>query len=237
MKKVYLSLGIAGLAVAALLTAGLATVFAEEEVSLQQAPEKVRATIQEHAGAGKIVKIERETKDGKTLYEAEVDTNGKTAEFQVSEAGKYLGPEAEEADDDDKDKNGDKEDEATVPPAEAPKPVQDAFNKALAGAQPANVTRETEDGAVFYEAESETGGMKRSVKATEDGHVVEFEQQIPVSELPPAVAEHIKKAAPNAKIKAAELVTLTLYEVEFEGGKPGEMRMLANGRKLEEEDK
>ena len=237
MKKVYLLFAIAGLAVAALLTAGLATVFAEEEVSLQQVPEKARATIQEHAGAGKIIKIERETEDSKTIYEAEVDTNGKVVEFQVSEAGEYLGPEAEaEDDEDEEDENGDDADEAAVPLAEVPKPVQDAFNKALAGAQPAKVIRETEDGAVLYEAEYETGGMKRSVKATENGHVVETEQQIAVAELPPAVAEHIKKMAPGAKVKAAQLVTLTLYEIEFEGGKPGEMQMLANGQELEEED-
>ena len=79
----------------------------EVKIALTDAPAAVQATIQKEAGAGRIKEIERETENGKTVYEAEVVTNGKTEEISVSEDGTLLGRESEDAEDDDDGKDDD----------------------------------------------------------------------------------------------------------------------------------
>ena len=49
----------------------------EEPVTLDQVPAAVKATILKEAAGAKITEIERETKDGKTVYEAEYLRNGR----------------------------------------------------------------------------------------------------------------------------------------------------------------
>ncbi len=83
--------------------AGLALVLVEteEEVSIDEVPAAVRPTIEQYAAQGRITEIERETEDGKVVYEIELDVDGKEVEFQVSAAGDYLGQEDDDDADDD----------------------------------------------------------------------------------------------------------------------------------------
>ena len=67
----------------------------EERVSLDDLPQAVRAAIMKRARGAEIEEIERETEDGKTVYEA-------TIELRISPRGKVLGPEK---DDDEEDKD------------------------------------------------------------------------------------------------------------------------------------
>ncbi|MHC4500049.1 MAG: PepSY domain-containing protein, partial [Planctomycetota bacterium] len=73
----------------------------EEQVSIDQVPAVVKATILKEAQGGTIKEIERETEDGKTLYEAEVIINGQEVEIEVAADGTLLGKEVEDEDDDD----------------------------------------------------------------------------------------------------------------------------------------
>lgn len=81
----------------------------EEEVKLTDCPAAVQKTINDNAGGGKVVEVEKETgKDG-VVYEAEVKkTNGDTIEIKVASDGKLIKVEAEDEDDDD---GGDEDEE------------------------------------------------------------------------------------------------------------------------------
>jgi hypothetical protein len=68
-----------------------ALVEVEEQVSLDSLPAAVKAGLEAKAGTGKIVKVESITKHRKLVaYEAQVRTNGKKSEVQVSPEGKPL---------------------------------------------------------------------------------------------------------------------------------------------------
>ena len=73
------------------------------EVKLEDCPKAVQDTIKQEAGSGKIEEIEKETENGRTLYEAEVVIGGKTYELTVGEDGTLIGKEAEEDDEDGED--------------------------------------------------------------------------------------------------------------------------------------
>ena len=83
------------IAVATVLTLGAwTTVFAEEEneqtVKMSDLPAAVQTTIKDKVGSNEVEKIEKKTEDGKTVYEAVVNKNGKEWSIEVNEKGKFL---------------------------------------------------------------------------------------------------------------------------------------------------
>ena len=52
----------------------------EEAVKMTDLPAAVQTTIKDKAGSNEIVKIEKKTEEGKTVYEAVVNKNGKEKE-------------------------------------------------------------------------------------------------------------------------------------------------------------
>jgi hypothetical protein len=50
----------------------------------------VQTTIKDKAGTNKIIKIEKKTEKGQTIYEAVVNKNGKEWSIEVNEKGKFL---------------------------------------------------------------------------------------------------------------------------------------------------
>lgn len=66
----------------------------EEQVSIASLPAPVRRGLQEKAGNGKLVKVEKITKKDKLVaYEAKVSNSGKTSEVQVGPDGNPLNHE------------------------------------------------------------------------------------------------------------------------------------------------
>ncbi|MCL6519898.1 MAG: hypothetical protein K6T99_08700 [Armatimonadetes bacterium] len=57
----------------------------EKQVTLDQCPPAVQDTIKAWASGGVIKEIERETKNAKTIYEAEILKDGKTIKIKVAE--------------------------------------------------------------------------------------------------------------------------------------------------------
>ena len=83
------------IAVASVLTLGAwTTVSAEEEneqtVKMSDLPAAVQTTIKEKAGSNEIVKIEKKTEEGKTVYEAVVNKKGKEWSIEVDATGTFL---------------------------------------------------------------------------------------------------------------------------------------------------
>lgn len=214
--------------------AGVSSVLADTEVSLADVPEAVLNTIQDHAGDGEIAEVEKETKDGKIVYEAEVVVDGEEMDIMVSETGEYLGTEMEEEDDEDGDEN---ENETSISMEDAPEAVQAALADLLRESQIDEISCEAEDGHMVYEASYEADGAEHEVGLTEDGYLLESETEIGSDALPPAVAAAVAAEYPDSEIDDASVVQRTLYEVEVEvGEKTIEMTILANGQIVETEE-
>jgi len=65
---------------------------------LDQLPPAVRATIEKESAGGKVEEIEKETENGKTFYDVEIEKNGHESSVHVSEDGKVLARHAEDED-------------------------------------------------------------------------------------------------------------------------------------------
>ena len=63
---------------------------ANHHVSMSEVPAAPRATIEREATGGWVEKVEKETRDGQTYYEADIVVNGKKREVKVDEAGKLM---------------------------------------------------------------------------------------------------------------------------------------------------
>jgi uncharacterized protein YpmB len=61
-----------------------------DEVSIDQVPPAVRATIERETRGGRIKEIERERKNGRIVYEVEFVRDGKEREIHVDSDGKVL---------------------------------------------------------------------------------------------------------------------------------------------------
>jgi uncharacterized membrane protein YkoI len=68
----------------------------EEEITLDECPAPVKATILKEAKGGKIEEIEKEVENGVTLYEAEIEVDGKEIEIKVAPDGKLLEKEVDD---------------------------------------------------------------------------------------------------------------------------------------------
>ena len=62
----------------------------EETVQMSSLPAAVQTTIKDKAGSNEIVKIEKKTEEGKTVYEAVVNKKGKEWSIEVDANGKFL---------------------------------------------------------------------------------------------------------------------------------------------------
>jgi uncharacterized membrane protein YkoI len=90
MKKIIAAISIAvigSLACPFFLTAAEEN---EETVKMSDLPAAVQTTIKEKARKNAIVKIEKKTEDGKTVYEAVVNKKGKEWSIEVDANGKFL---------------------------------------------------------------------------------------------------------------------------------------------------
>jgi uncharacterized protein YxeA len=134
--------------------------------------------------------------------------------------------------------DSDKKDaEKSTPVEKAPQAVQSALDKELRGAKATSLEQEDEDGFVAYEAEYSANNVKHSVKLSEDGTVLETEEEVAVSAIPAAVTAQIQKRFPKATVKEAQRVVSTFFEVTLDAnGKEREAKIYANGRPVEEEE-
>jgi len=73
---------------AALLVPALS--YADQDVTLEQLPPAVRATVDQETKGGVIKDIERDDKAGQVTYEVEFTLDGKAYELDIAEDGKVI---------------------------------------------------------------------------------------------------------------------------------------------------
>ncbi len=201
----------------------------EEEVTLDQVPAAVKATILKEADGGQIKEIERATVGDKTYFEAEIVREGKTIEIQIAADGSLLEKEEE----DEKSEAGEQERE--VEEAEVPAPALAALKKLAAGAALTEFSEEIEHGSKFYEGSWKTAtGSNVDALVTPAGDLVELEERISPDQVPSAVLAAVKKLAGADASLFCEKKTMVLYEVKFrKGDRQHEILYTPDGRTLE----
>jgi hypothetical protein len=126
--------------------------------------------------------------------------------------------------------------EQTVTRAHVPPPVLAAFAQRWPHATVRGYSRETENGAVFYEVESAEGGTTRDVLFHADGSIAVVEESIPASALPAAARRTLAALRPPGSVRLAEKVMradATEYEVHVrQNGKTREILFDAQGKRL-----
>jgi len=141
----------------------------EKELTIDEIPPAVKATILAEANGATIQEIEMETEEGKTVYEAEVIIDGQEVDIVVAPDGTLLGKETENEDDDED------EDEEEISLDDVPAAVKATMLKEAAGATIEDVVKETEDGKIVYEAEFEVDGQEIEIEVAPDGTLIERE--------------------------------------------------------------
>ena len=87
--------------IGALVYAGMDKDENKQKVAMTDLPPAVQKTIQDNLAGGAVTEAKKETKDGKTFYEVEVQkSGGEKVEIKVGEDGKLINVGKEEDDDD-----------------------------------------------------------------------------------------------------------------------------------------
>jgi len=77
----------------------------EVKMAFADVPAPVQATLNRESGNAKIDKVDKETDEGKTIYEADVMVNGKNWELKVTPDGKLI---SKKEDNEENEKKGEK---------------------------------------------------------------------------------------------------------------------------------
>jgi Protein of unknown function (DUF2874). len=88
--------------IGALVYAGMDKDENKQKVAMTDLPPAVQKTIQDNLAGGTVTETAKETKNGKTYYEAQVQkSGGEKIEIKVAEDGALMGVGKEEEEDDD----------------------------------------------------------------------------------------------------------------------------------------
>lgn len=128
--------------------------------------------------------------------------------------------------------------EKKVSYGEIPAAVRTAFEKQFAGARILGASSETDAGAALYEIECEWRARHHDITFRSDGTLVSVEETIPMSEVPAAVAEALKKMFPRAEVTRAEKIAeggAVSYEFQLKGAAKREAKFSADGKLISSE--
>jgi hypothetical protein len=118
-----------------------------------------------------------------------------------------------------------------------PQAVQATVREQSRGATVRGISIETENGQTFYEASLKVKGRVRDVLIDAGGNVVEIEEQVTLSSLPPAARAEIVKQAGKGRILTVESITknnaIIAYEAHVKtAGKNSEIKVDPDGKPL-----
>jgi putative PepSY-like beta-lactamase-inhibitor len=143
----------------------------EVKVKWDDVPQAVKDTLNKETNNAKIDTVDKETADGKTVYEADAMLDGKNWEVKVAEDGTLVSKK------EDKEEGEKKEsDEVKVKFDDLPQAVKDSLNTETNSAKIDTVDKESEDGKTIYEADATVDGKKWEIKVGEDGKVISKKQ-------------------------------------------------------------
>lgn len=130
--------------------------------------------------------------------------------------------------------------EKAVKMKDLPEAVRKTVQEQSKGATLRGLAREVDDGKTFYEAELKVNGHNKDVLIDPSGAVVEIEEEVAMSSLPPDVKATIQKNAGKGKIKSVESITknntLEAYEAHVtKAGKKSAIKVDPSGKLISAE--
>lgn len=134
---------------------------------------------------------------------------------------------------------GAQESETRVKMKDLPEAVRKTVQEQSKGAAVRGLAKEVEKGQTYYEAELRVKGHTRDVLIDSSGAVVEIEEQVAMSSLPPDVKEAIRKNAGKGKVTSVESITKNNIVVAYEAhvntaGKRSEIKVAPDGKLIKE---
>ncbi|HKQ38498.1 MAG TPA: PepSY-like domain-containing protein [Verrucomicrobiae bacterium] len=222
-----------------------------EKITETQLPPAVQRTLSQHKGSDAIKDIEKETRNGRTVYEVEFSRTGLNPKLVIAEDGSIVRDARERNDRNANTVRRDSETRVNEPRAsriatmrvdDVPAAVRKTIEEHAAGRKVADIDRETWNGKPVFEVEYDQTGRNEQIFVSEDGTIVKQEGKVrtpesaagaikgPVigtrfSDTPAAVQETIKREAKGAEIADIDKERRNgrvLYEVEFKD--PGRNR-------------
>ena len=153
-------------AITAGLVLAIGAVAAEKEnedkpqrVVLADLPAPARAAVEKWLAGGTIKQIDKETEDGKVVYDVEATVNGKHAEADIVADGTVLSTEESVAFD------------------SLPKAVRDAAEKYFGSAKDLNASKGIEKGKASYEIEGQKDNKKVTLNLDDTGKILDEEKE------------------------------------------------------------
>jgi uncharacterized membrane protein YkoI len=128
-----------------------------QRVALAEMTAPARATAERLTSGGKIEKIDKETEDGREIYDVEANVGGKHVEYTIALDGSVLGTET------------------AIEFAALPAPVREAAAKYFGGTTGLESNRVEEDGKILFEIEGKRNGKKAAVTFDAQGTILEEE--------------------------------------------------------------
>ena len=228
--------------------------FGNRKMQLNELPAPVQKTIRAHANGAPIEDIDRETKDGRTVYDVAFKRDGKNTELKVAEDGTVIRDGNYRADNHRDNNNrlgnvfqGKDRNNPEVEFAQLPAAVQKSIRAQLGGATIADIDHKTRDGQSVYEVEYERKGRNTEFVVAEDGTILRqpnnrvgfvSRSRADVSRLPMAVQNSIREQSagrPVADIDEETRDGRRVYEVEFKkDGKNTEVVIAEDGSVINE---
>lgn len=212
-------------------------------LQLNQVPEAVQKTIREQQAGRTIADLDKETWNGKTVYEVEFKEEGPNQRLHVGADGDLFVAKPQR-------------DGAMMGTqlSDTPPAVQATVKRVAGTSRVDDVDVETRDGQTVYEIEIEQDGLNRHIHVAANGALLRDSQErervrgeagerngeriVPLSQLPPAVQETIKAQGATGTLKPIKMETedgRTVYKVEFEKeGLNKRMTIGADGRLIDQ---
>jgi len=217
MKTTFLIAALAGFSLAAA---------SAEKIQMDQLPQDVKNTLQASKGEDVVKQIEKETKDGKTVYEVEFQSPGLNPKMRIAADGQVIKDSrlgARERDRGNKTSNANKgllfPRISTLRINDLPEKVQVTAREQAAGREIVDIDKEKLNGQIVYEVEFAQAGRNGQVYINEQGFVVKDEDPkgtaskspkvkslfghfrgTQLEETPAAVQETVKKEAQGGTI-------------------------------------
>jgi len=221
-----------GISAACALMAGAGSFQARaDKVPLTQLPEPVQKAIKTHAAGQNLETVERETKDGQTVYEAEFKRDGLNRHMTFAADGTVVP---------DKHLSDLLSREPSMALRDLPAAVQKTVKEQQGGREVADIDKEMWNGKAVYEVEfKEKGPNSRIYVATDGSMVVDKNAKggtylgTQLSDTPVAVQQTVKRLASSAEIVDVDQKMkngTTTYDVEIkQAGMNRHLKIAADG--------
>jgi uncharacterized membrane protein YkoI len=227
-----------------------------EKITEAQLPPSVQRTLNQQKGTDTVKEIERETRNGRTVYEVEFSRTGLNPKLVIAEDGTLVRDPrtpTTTADPDSRVNRAPGVVSTRIPTMrleDVPPAVRKTIEQHAAGRKVADIDRETWDGKMVYEVEFAQTGRNEQIHVAENGTLLKQEGKAPgapstagdikgpmigtrFSDTPPAVQATIKREAKGAEIADIDKERRdghTLYEVEFKNpGRNVELHIAEDG--------